>query len=290
MPSPPALLMLSFPPTRRGTLTTPSGLQLHTQCWAPEASPRGVVLAVHGYAEHCARLADVAQACVEQTAAVYTYDQRGHGRSGGRRAYVDAFDDYLDDLGLVLDRVRTLHPDRPLFLFGHSMGGLVVLKYVLDRAPDVRGLLLSAPALEVNPDLAPVLRRMAQQLGRFVPTLPTVRSPEGALSRDPAVVADAEHDPLNYHGGVRARTGAELLRAGADVRDRLHEVRAPFLVFHGTADTLASPRWSRALHERAAASDKTLHLYDGLYHETFHEPEKAEVLADLGDWLDARLP
>lgn len=281
--------MLSFPPSRRGTLTTPDGLQLHTQCWQPPAAPEGIVLAVHGYAEHCERLAEVAQACVDQQAAVYTYDQRGYGRSGGRRAYVDRFDDYLDDLALVLDQVRAAHSSLPLFLFGHSMGGLVVLKYALDRSPDVRGLLLSAPALEVNPDLAPLLRRIAQQLGRLVPTLPTVRSPEGALSRDPAVVAAAENDPLNYHGGVRARTGAELLRAGAAVRDRLHEVQTPFLVVHGTADTLASPKWSRALHERARASDKTIRLYDGLYHETFHEPEQAEVLADLGAWLRARL-
>lgn len=281
--------MLSFPPSRRGTLTTPDGLQLHTQCWQPLAAPEGIVLAVHGYAEHCGRLAEVAQACVAQQAAVYTYDQRGYGRSGGRRAYVDTFDDYLDDLALVLTRARAAHPDRPLFLFGHSMGGLVVLKYVLDRTPDVNGLLLSAPALEVNPDLAPFLRRIAQQLAWLCPTLPTVRSPEGALSRDPAVVADAENDPLNYHGGVRARTGAELLRAGAAVRDRLQEVRTPFLVFHGTADTLANPKWSRALYEHARAPDKTLHLYEGLYHETFHDPEKEDVLADLGTWLHARL-
>jgi alpha-beta hydrolase superfamily lysophospholipase len=282
--------MVSFPPSRRGTLTTLDGLQLHTQRWCPEPVPNAVVVAVHGYAEHCERLAEVGQTCVAQGAAVQTYDQRGYGRSGGRRAYVDTFEDYLGDLHRVLNRVRAEHPDRPLFLFGHSMGGLVVLKYVLDRSPDVQGLLLSAPALEVNPDLAPLLRRVAQQLGRLWPTLPTVRSPEGALSRDPAVVADAENDPLNYHGGVRARTGAELLRAGADVRARLDEVRTPFLVFHGTADSLAPPHWSQALYDRAAAPDKTLHLYDGLYHETFHEPEKDEVLSDLGAWLRARLP
>jgi alpha-beta hydrolase superfamily lysophospholipase len=170
------------------------------------------------------------------------------------------------------------------------MGGLVVLKYVLERSPPVRGLLLSAPAIEINPDLAPLLRRLAQVLGRLFPTLPTTRSPEGAISRDPAVVEAAKNDPLNYHGRVRARTGAEMLRAGEAVRGRLQELTDPFLVLHGTADALASPRWSKRLYERAASDDKTIKLYDGLYHETFNEPEQDEVLADLGDWLSARLP
>ena len=282
--------MLSFPPTRRDTLVVDDGTQLHTQYWAPSAPAEAVVLLVHGYAEHCNRYGGVARTFVNQNARVHAYDHRGYGRSGGRRAYVDSFDTYLDDLDQVLHAVRSQAPDRPLFLFGHSMGGLVALKYVLERAPSLHGLLLSAPALEINPDLAPLLRRIAQVLGQLWPTLPTTRSPDNAISRDPAVVADAENDPLNYHGRVPARTGAEMLRAGSETRAQLHSLRTPFLVVHGTADALTSPRWSRILYERAAAPDKTLRLYDGLYHETFHEPEKETVLADFADWLRARLP
>ena len=280
--------MTAFPPTRRDTLVVEDGTQLHTQHWAPSGAPEAIVLLVHGYAEHCNRYGGVARTFVTQNVRVHTYDQRGYGRSGGPRAYVDAFDTYLDDLGQVLQTVRSQAPDRPLFLFGHSMGGLVALKYVLDRGPSLRGLMLSAPALEINPDLAPILRRAAQLLGRLWPTLPTTRSPGDAISRDPAVVADA--DPLNYHGRVLARTGAEMLRAGADTRPRLHTLQTPFLVLHGTADSLTNPDWSQKLYERAAASDKTLRLYEGLYHETFHEPEKEEVLSDLSDWLSVRLP
>lgn len=282
--------MTAFPPTHRDTLVTDDGTQLHTQYWAPSGSPEAIVLLVHGYAEHCNRYGGVARTFVAQNARVHTYDQRGYGRSGGPRAYVDSFETYLDDLAQVLQAVRSQCPDRPLFLFGHSMGGLVVLKYVLERAPSLRGLLLSAPALEINPDLAPLLRRAAQFLGRLWPTLPTTRSPDDAISRDPAVVADAEADPLNYHGRVLARTGAEMLRAGKETRAQLHTLHTPFLVLHGTADSLTNPRWSRELYDRAGASDKTLRLYDGLYHETFHEPEKEEVLTDLADWLRARLP
>jgi len=281
--------MRPFFPSRRTTVSSPDGMDLHLQWTVPAEPPRAAVLLVHGYAEHCGRHGVLAQTFSETPALVFAYDQRGYGRSGGRRAYVDAFDRYLDDLGHVLDVVRAHVPEVPLFLFGHSMGGLVVLKYVLDRAPSgLAGLLLSAPALEVNPDLAPLLRRIAHVLGRIAPRVPTVRSPEGAISRDPAVIEHAHNDPLNYHGRIPARTGAELLRAGRAVRDRLDTLTHPFLVLHGTDDILAPPIWSRRLYDRAPSSDKTLKLYEGRYHEPFHDVGRAEVLADLADWVDAR--
>lgn len=277
-------------PSHTGSLTTPDGLRLHTQEWHPPAPPKALVVLVHGYAEHCGRYGHVARTLTRRGSVVYGYDQRGYGQSDGRRAYVDTFEAYLDDLQLVLDRARSEHSGLPLFLFGHSMGGLVVLKYVLDRAPSLRGLILSSPAIEINPDLAPVLRRVAQVLGWLFPTLPTTRSSQGALSRDPEVVEAARNDPLNYHGRVRARTGAEMLRAGQEVQERLDDLQRPFLVFHGTADSLTSPDWSQQLYDQAPAADKTIHLYDGFYHETFNEPGGDRVLQDLGNWLAERLP
>ncbi|PSQ75456.1 MAG: alpha/beta hydrolase [Bacteroidetes bacterium QH_7_62_13] len=252
------------------SLSTDDGLHLFTRSW-PSSSPRAVVALVHGYAEHSGRYDHVARTFTEQGATVHAYDQRGHGHSDGRRAYVASFERYLDDLDRFLDHVRAQTPDVPLFLFGHSMGGLVVLKYVLDRNPSPRGLLLSAPAIQINPDLAPLVRRIAQFIGRWFPTLPTTRSPQGAISRDPDVVAEAQNDPLNYHGRVLARTGAEMLRAGRDVQTNLSALDDPFLVIQAVSD------------------DKTIHLYEGLYHETFNEPEQDEVLHDLGTWLDAHV-
>jgi len=270
------------------SLSTDDGLHLFTRSW-PSSSPRAVVALVHGYAEHSGRYDHVARSFTGHGATVHAYDQRGHGHSDGRRAYVASFERYLDDLDRFLDHVRAQTPDVPLFLFGHSMGGLVVLKYVLDRNPSPRGLLLSAPAIQINPDLAPLVRRIAQFIGRWFPTLPTTRSPQGAISRDPDIVAEAQNDPLNYHGRVLARTGAEMLRAGRDVQTNLSALDDPFLVIHGTADRLASPSWSQRLYEQAVSDDKTIHLYEGLYHETFNEPEQDEVLHDLGTWLDAHV-
>ena len=244
---------------------------------------------VHGYGEHCSRYGHVAEAMNEAGAVVYAYDQRGYGRSDGSRAYVETFDDYVDDLEHFLGYVDERSPDVPRFLFGHSMGGLVVLRYALTRAAEAAGLLLSAPAIEINPNLAPFLRKLARMIGDTFPRLPTVRSPEGAISRDPDVIEQAENDPLNYHGRVLARTGAEMIRAGEHAQAHLSELTLPFFVFHGTADELTSPSWSRRLHEEAAATDKTLELYDGLYHETFNEPEKQQVLDDIRRWLSTRL-
>lgn len=281
--------MVSFPPARRETITTTDGVDLHAQCWAPSATPEATIVLVHGYAEHSGRYDEVAHAFTQERAAVHAYDQRGYGRSGGPRAYVDSFAQYLDDLEAVLDFVQQQTPERPLFLFGHSMGGLVVVRALQTRSLSPHGVILSAPALEVNPDLAPWLRQVSHVLGRLLPSLPTVRSPPGAISRDPAVVQEAENDPLNYHGRIRARTGAELLRAGREARARLEAVQTPFLVVHGTADVLANPHWSQQLHERALATDKTIRLYEGLYHETFNEPERDTVLDDLTNWLSTRM-
>ncbi|MFP4227298.1 MAG: lysophospholipase [Salinivenus sp.] len=271
-------------------LPTIDGLRLFTRRWRPDGSPLAHMVLVHGYADHSGRYDHVADTFAKVGLATYAFDLRGHGQSEGKRVYVDRFDQYLDDLSRVLTWVREDAPDRPLFLFGHSMGGLISLKYVLDRSPTLQGLILSAPALEVNPDLAPLLRRAAHVLGRLAPTLPTVGSPKGAISRDPQVVAQANADPLNYHGRIPARTGAELLRAGARVRARLGALQTPFLVIHGTADLLASPRWSRRLHEEARSEDKTIHLYEDLYHETFNEPEQKRVLRDLRRWVASRIP
>lgn len=280
---------MSPPSTSSGSFVTHDGLTLFTRQWVPNDEVRALVLLVHGYAEHCGRYDHVAEAFIRQGASVHAYDQRGHGRSEGRRAYVEWFEQYLADLDQFRSHVQTQTPDVPAFLFGHSMGGLTALLYVLNRRPDLRGLMLSSPALEVNPNLAPVLRPLAQWLGRICPTLPTVHSPQGAISRDPAVVEDARNDPLNYHGRMLARLGAELLRAGVDARARLHELVTPFIVIHGTADPLATPAWSQQLYEQAHADDKTLELYDGLYHETFNEPERERVLGDLSTWLADRI-
>lgn len=281
--------MASSSPTATGSITTSDGTRLFTQRWQADAA-RAAVLLVHGYAEHSGRYAHVARYLQARGTSVYTYDQRGFGRSDGRRALVTSFDRLLDDLQRVIDRTRRhLSDDVPLFLMGHSMGGAVCALYAIERTQAFQGLILSSPAVEVDDDIAPVLRHLAGVIGRLAPTLPTIRTPDDAISRDPAVIAAAEADPLNYHGRVLAGTGAAFLRAAQRIQTHMAAIALPLLVFHGTADKLTDPGASRMLYEQARSPDKTLNLYDGLYHETLNEPEKEQVLADIVDWLDARV-
>ena len=280
--------MCSPPPTATGSVTTGDGTRLFTQRW--EAPAHAAMLLVHGYAEHSGRYAHVAGYLNAHDVSVYTYDQRGFGRSDGRRALVTSFDQLLDDLQCVIDRTRRrLSDDAPLFLMGHSMGGAVCALYAIERSQAFQGLILSSPAVEVDDDIAPVLRHLAGVIGRLVPTLPTIRTPDDAISRDPAVIAAAEADPLNYHGRVLAGTGAAFIRAARRIQTHMAAIALPLLVFHGTADKLTDPAASRMLYEHARSPDKALNLYDGLYHETLNEPEKEQVLEDIVEWLQARI-
>ena len=269
----------------QSSYTTQDGVDLACRFWTTPGSPTSVVVIVHGYAEHCGRHAALATCLVEHGHAVFAYDQRGHGHSGGRRAYVHAFDHYLDDLGAMLDEARSNAPDVPVFLFGHSMGGTVATLYCLERQPAIDGLILSSPALKL-PDVAPLLQRLSSVLSRLFPRLPTLKLDLALLSRDPEVVAQAKADPLYFHGRIPARTGAELIRATQRIRQQMDALTLPFLLFHGTDDQITDPAGSAELYLRACSTDKTLALYPGLYHETLNEPEKDQVLEAMIEWLE----
>ncbi|MFQ5572190.1 MAG: alpha/beta hydrolase [Rhodothermales bacterium] len=248
-----------------------------------------MVVLIHGYAEHCGRYAHLATHLNHHGFAVFTYDQRGHGRSSGRRAFVRSFNRYLDDFGVMLKLARGDFSNVPVFLFGHSMGGAVAALYVLEREATFRGLVLSSPALKVSSDIAPFLQKISSLVGRLLPRLPTIPLDRSLISRDPAVVRQALQDPLNFHGRMPARTGAELLRATRRIERNMDNLTLPFLIIHGTGDRLTDPGGSTTLYQRARSEDKTLGLHPGLYHETFNEPEKAQVLEEIVAWLEEHL-
>lgn len=274
--------------------TTEDGLKLVVRSWKPDSTTStqsSVVVIVHGYAEHCGRYAPLAANFATAGHIVFGYDQRGFGLSEGPRAYTSSFDAYLDDLGLFLSYVRGKYPDYPLFLFGHSMGGAVVALYGIERdvsAHDVSGAVLSSPALKTNE--APLLQKLSALMGRLLPHLRTIPLNIEFLSQDTSVIEAVRTDPLYYHGRILARTGAEILRAMQRIQDGAHRFTLPFLVFHGTADHLTDPDGSRSFHNHAGSDDKTLRLFDGLYHETFNEPEKDNVRGLILSWLKTHLP
>jgi acylglycerol lipase len=270
-------------------VSAPDGTELVGSAWKPSGTARGVLVVVHGLKDHAQRYGELAARANALGVAVYGFDLRGHGRSAGARAWIGRFGEYLADLDTVLVDVRPAHPDAPLFVLGHSMGGAIVTQYVLERSPRVAGVVLSAPALRPPANVSKIAIGFTKFLGSVAPHAAIFRLPDRDFSRDPAVVQAMGADPLISQTPAPARTAAELLRTMAWIRSRESSFSVPVLALHGTADRLTHPEGSRDFIAHVAARSKTLRSYPGLFHDLMHEPERATVLGDIVDWLAPRL-
>ncbi len=262
------------------------GLEIYWQAWLPAGPPSAIVTIAHGGAEHSGRYAWTAAQLNARGYAVYAIDHRGHGRSGGSRAYVDRIDNAVTDLHTLTDLARERHPELPLVLLGHSMGGLISLSYALRYQDELNALALSAPlaVLEANP----VARVAVRALSMVVPRLPIYKIDGTTVSRDPEVVRAYDEDPLNYRGMLPARTVGEIAAMVAANAPRLPELTLPILTVYGSGDRLVDNAGSKLVDERSSSDDSTLIAYDGLYHEVLNEPERDRVIADVAGWIDAR--
>jgi acylglycerol lipase len=264
------------------------GLRIQHRTWLPAGPPIGVLVIAHGFAEHGGRYAHVAARLVAEGVAVRAADHRGHGLSEGKRTSVVRFDDYVDDLTTVVESARREWASRRVILLGHSMGGLIALRLAVRASIPLDGLVVSAPAACPREVSKPTLL-LGRALSRLAPNTGVLRLPLNRISRDPAVVDAYDHDPLVFRTPIRARLGAEMLTAMERVDAGLPGLRTPLLVMQGTADGLVDPGCGPHVYERAGSADKTLKMYDGLWHEIFNEPERDHVLDDLATWVRAHL-
>ena len=263
------------------------GVALSCRSWAP-AEPERVLLVVHGWAEHSGRYEHLGAWFATRGCAVQAFDHRGHGRSDGRRGHADHFDDLLDDVEAVLARVRAGYPGLPIFIVGHSMGGLVAAAFARERQPEVTGIVLSGPAL-LPGDVPSGLRlSMLRMLRRVAPRLSLARwiDPDG-LSRDPEVARAYAEDRLVLRR-MSLALGSELLEAAQRTLEGAGRIRVPVLVLHGAADPICAPEGSLRFFERLTAPDSDQRLYPELRHEIFNEPEHATVFADALEWMHKR--
>lgn len=270
-----------------GAFTTPGGVELFEQRWTL-SQPKGHVLIVHGYAEHSARYRHIAERLNGEGYSVYAYDQRGHGNSPGRMGYIPSFACLIADVEAFRAHVFPQMPAEPLFVWGHSMGGLVVTAWALKHRPNVRGLVLTSPAVKAADNTAPIMQKFAPLIARVAPHLPALQLDAKAISRVPEVVERYESDPLVYQGHMGVRTGYELMRTIEFVQAHLAELTLPFIVLHGTDDRLVPFAAAELLYECAGSSDKTLKRYDGGYHELFNDLGAETFFTDLLGWLKAR--
>jgi len=251
--------------------------QVFYRKWSPNHEPIGIVLIVHGYAEHGGRYGHVAAALNERGFVVYADDHLGHGRSDGERALITDFDHVVDDLHKLAATARSEHPGLPLALVGHSMGGLLSAR-LAQRAPDeIQGIAFCGSVIGDWQWARDVIEQ---------PELPHVEFDPEAISRDPAAGESYAADPLVYHGQYkRGLLEAEVCALDAYRRDN-DRLTMPVAVFHGTEDPFVPYQRSvRAAHDMPT-EDVTIKIYEGARHELLNESNRDEIIGDLAGWLE----
>jgi acylglycerol lipase len=271
---------------QEGSFLGVRGAQIYAQAWLPDGKPKAALLIVHGLAEHSGRYTNVIEHLVPLGYAAYALDLIGHGRSEGERAYIDRFTDYTATVATYLGMVYAWQPGVPVFVLGHSVGALIAACCFLDDASGMAGAVLSGVSAQMPDNVTPVTMLLAQALSALAPRAPVQAIEAQAISRDPAVVQAYVADPLVYTGRICARTGVEMLKAQQRLMAEASRVTLPVLMVHGSEDRLCPLAGARPFYEAIASTDKTLKVYDGLYHEVYNEPEREQVLSDVAAWLE----
>jgi alpha-beta hydrolase superfamily lysophospholipase len=264
------------------------GLKIFTRCWRPEGAPRGVMLLVHGFNSHSGYYLWAAEQLLASGLAVYALDLRGRGKSDGERYYVEKFAEYQSDVNLLVNLARTREPGLPLFMLGHSAGGVIACNYVLDHQADFAGLVCESFAYRVPaPDFA---LSVLKGLSHLAPHAHVLKLKKEDFSRDPKVTKALLDDPLLADEVQPTKTVAEMVRADERLKRDFKLFTLPLLIIHGTKDTVTRPEGSQEFFANASSSDKTLKLYEGYWHDPLNDIGKEAVMNDIRTWLGAHLP
>jgi alpha-beta hydrolase superfamily lysophospholipase len=265
------------------------GANIYYQSWMPEGEPKAILLIVHGLAEHSGRYMNIVNHFIPLNYAVYGIDHFGHGKSEGTRGFVDRFEDYTKPLKTYFDMIRLWQSRKPIFLVGHSMGGLISAVFLIDHQNELRGAVLSGAAVKILNNITPVTLIVGKMLSTLIPKFRLLGVDAEGICRDPAVVQAYVNDPLVHGGKTTARLAAEMLKAMQFVMAQAKKITLPIMLVQGSADRLVDPAGSQMLYKAVSSADKTIRIYDGYYHEVFNEPEHSKVLHDVEIWLEAHL-
>jgi len=248
-------------------------------------NPKAIIILVHGLAEHCGRYDYVVQKFNESGYGVYRFDNQGHGRSGGKRGYLDDFHKFIDDTDLFVDRAREENPGIPLFMLGHSMGGFITAGYGSKYPGKLTGQIFSGAVIIELPIFDPLKEMDLEK----TPEATVPNSLSQLICRDQQVVRDYENDPL-----VLKETTLKLLTTvffdGVSwLKENLKNYEYPCLILHGGNDQIVDNASSQYLYENSASKDKSIKIYDGFFHEILNEKEKDQVLGDIERWIEERV-
>jgi acylglycerol lipase len=264
------------------------GLNIFTRTWLPAGLPRAAVVIVHGFNSHSGYYQWTAEKLVARGFSVHALDLPGRGQSDGERFFVKSFNDYVADIATFFAQVRAGAPGIPLFLLGHSAGGVAACLYAVTHQADLAGLICESFAYELPaPGFA---LAVLKGLGHVAPHAHVLKLKNEDFSRDPAVVTAMNNDPLIAHEVQPTSTIAAMVRADERLKKAFPQIKIPLLILHGTADRAAKPSGSQHFFEQAGAPDKTLKLYEGYFHDPLNDLGKEAVIADIETWILKHIP
>jgi acylglycerol lipase len=274
--------------TNERTFEGVEGLRIASRSWRPEGAVRGIVILIHGFNSHSGYMAWPGEQFATNGLAAYALDLRGRGKSEGERFYVERFSDFLGDVDKLVEIARTENPGLPVYVLGHSAGGVIASSYVFEHQSEIAGLICESFALDVG--LPHLVQLALEGASYLVPHLPVYSLKNEIFSRDPAVVAEMNNDPLIANEKQPAETASEMLKAAARLKDNMQEFNVPVFIIHGTNDKATRPEGSQYFYDNVGSEDKTLKLYEGHYHDLLNDIDREIVMADILAWVNERIP
>lgn len=264
-----------------------SSLNIYAQEWEPEIESRGSIALVHGLGEHINRYDHVANFFNRSGFGFVAFDLPGHGKSDGVRGHFKSYDDVMNNIDRLIEETKKRYPGKPCFLYGHSLGGNLVLYYALSRNPELAGVIATSPGLAADTPLPAWKTALGRIMYRIYPSFQMENGLDlDRLSRDPAIKAAYIADPL-VHSKASARLGMDLFDHGQWILDNAEKFPLPLLLMQGSEDHLVNVKSTIALSKRVP--NITFKMWEGSYHELHNEPNKAEVLDYMLNWINSRL-
>lgn len=264
------------------------GLRIFTRHWEPEGAAKANLVICHGVLSHSGQYLRAAEDFAARGFAVTALDLRGRGQSEGERYYIDSIDEYVGDVAQTIELARSHHPELPVFLLGHSAGGVTSVTFALDHQDEIAGLICESFAFRVfAPDFA---LKLLEGASHVAPHLHVLKLKNSDFSRDPAWVAQLDADPFTQGESQPVATVAAFARAGERFEREFVRITLPVLIMHGTEDHATRPDGSEQMFREVGSSDKTLKLYEGHYHDLLNDLGREQVIDDIARWIEARLP